>query len=79
MSLKTGIEREIGVTESWELPEFWESNEWTYRKEYFFMSSCLILKSSVDRGIPSFAAAPRAPSSDLPAAARTDILWREGK
>jgi hypothetical protein len=24
MSLKTGIEKEIAVTESWELPEFWE-------------------------------------------------------
>ncbi len=26
-SLKTGFENEIGVTESWEVPEFWELNE----------------------------------------------------
>jgi hypothetical protein len=24
--LKTGVENEIGVTQSWELPEFWELN-----------------------------------------------------
>jgi hypothetical protein len=45
------------VTESWELPEFWELNDRTYRNVYFFMLSCLIFESSVDRGIPSFAAA----------------------
>ena len=27
MSLKTVLEKGVGVTESWELPEFWEFNE----------------------------------------------------
>src|ERR1700737_3593664 len=63
ISLKTGLKVEIGVTEYWELPEFWELNERTYRKVYFFMLSCLIFKSSVDRGIPSLAAAPFGPAT----------------
>jgi len=51
------------VTESWELPEFWELNDWTYRMEYFFMLRCLIFKSRVERGIPSFKAAPFGPAT----------------
>jgi hypothetical protein len=31
ISLKTGLENEIGMTESWEVPEFWELNEGTYQ------------------------------------------------
>ena len=31
ISLKTGLEKEIGVTESWEVPEFRELNEGLYR------------------------------------------------
>jgi hypothetical protein len=30
-SVKTKLEMEIGVTGSWEVPEFWEFNDWTYR------------------------------------------------
>jgi len=60
ISLKTRLKVEMGVTESWELPEFWESNDRTYRNVYFFMLSCSIFETSVDRGIPSLAAAPLA-------------------
>jgi hypothetical protein len=63
ISLKTALEKEIEVTESWELPEFRELNERIYRKEYFFMLSCLIFKSSVDRGIPCFPDAPVGPAT----------------
>jgi len=35
----------------------------TYRMVCFFMLSCLIFKSSVDRGIPSFEAAPFGPAT----------------
>jgi hypothetical protein len=42
ISLTTGLEQEIGVTESWEVPEFWEFNEGGYQKVCFFMLSCLI-------------------------------------
>jgi hypothetical protein len=51
MSMKIGLEKDIAVTGSWELPEFWEFNERTYWKVYFFMLSCLIFNPSVDRGI----------------------------
>ena len=34
-----------------------------YRMLYFFMLSCLIFASSVDRGIPSLAAAPFGPAT----------------
>ena len=34
--------KQIAVTESWELPEFWELNDWTDRMEYFFMLRCLM-------------------------------------
>src|SRR5260370_38818161 len=63
ISLTTGLEQEIGVTESWEVPEFREFNEGAYQKVCFFMLSCLILKSSVARGIPSLAAAPFGPAT----------------
>ena len=45
------------------MPEFWEFNEGTYRLVCFFMLSCLIFKSSVERGIPSLAAAPFGPAT----------------
>src|ERR1700730_11652973 len=35
----------------------------TYRMVFFFMLSCLIFKSSVERGIPSLAAAPFGPAT----------------
>ena len=60
--MKIGLEKEIGVTESQEVPEFREFNEGTYRM-YFFMLSCLIFKSTVERGIPSLAAARFAPET----------------
>src|ERR1700688_5118747 len=56
ISLKRRFEKENAVTESWELPEFWEFNEGTYRIACLFILSCLIFKSRVDRGIPSLAA-----------------------
>jgi hypothetical protein len=34
-----------------------------YRTPFFFILSCLIFKSSVDRGIPSLAAAPFGPAT----------------
>jgi len=37
------------------VPEFWEFNAGTYRMVCFFTLSCLIFRSSVDRGIPSLA------------------------
>jgi hypothetical protein len=46
-------QKEIGVTESWQLPEFWTGKAGTYRKMFFFMLSWLIFNSNVDRGIPS--------------------------
>jgi hypothetical protein len=38
------------------MPDFWEFSEGTYRLVDFFMLSCLILKCSVHRGIPSLTA-----------------------
>jgi hypothetical protein len=46
ISLKTRLKKEIGLSESWELPECWEFNERTYRKVCFFKLSCLIFTSS---------------------------------
>jgi len=62
ISLITGLEKEIGVTESQEVPEFREFNEGSYRMEYFFVSSRLIFKSSIKRKMPSLAAAPFDPA-----------------
>jgi hypothetical protein len=40
-----------------------EFNEGTYRTARLFILSCLIFKSSVERGIPSLAAAPFGPAT----------------
>ena len=45
------------------VPEFWELNEGAYRMVCFFMLSCLIFTSRVERGIPSLAAAPLGPAT----------------
>ncbi len=37
--------------------------EGAYRRLFFFMLSCLIFKSNVDRGIPSLTAAPPGPAT----------------
>jgi hypothetical protein len=60
---RTELEKENAVTESWELPEFWEFNEGTYRMACLFIWSCLIFKSSVERGTPGLAAAPFGPAT----------------
>jgi hypothetical protein len=43
-SLKRRFEKENAVTESWELPEFWEFNEGTHRIACSFILSCLIFQ-----------------------------------
>jgi hypothetical protein len=43
--------------------DFGELKEGPYRMLYFFILSCLIFISSVDRGIPSLAAAPFGPAT----------------
>src|SRR3979411_846793 len=48
-----------------EMPDFWELKRGIYYSEInlcFLILSCLIFQSSVERGIPSFAAAPSGPA-----------------
>jgi hypothetical protein len=45
------------------MPNFGELKEGTYRMLYLFILSCLIFISSIDRGIPSLAAASFGPAT----------------
>ena len=54
------------MTRFWQVPNFWELKKTNYCSEInlcFLIFNCLILQSSVDRGIPSFAAAPFGPAT----------------
>src|ERR1700719_1143348 len=55
------------MTELRQVPDFRELKGWTYYylaiNVCFLIPSCLIFVSSVDRGIPSFAAAPFGPAT----------------
>jgi hypothetical protein len=55
-------EKEIRVTESWECARILGVQR-AYRIVCFLMLRCLIFRSSVDRGIPSLAAAPFGPAT----------------
>ena len=49
-----------------EMPDFWKLKRGIYYSEIklcFLILSCLIFQSSVERGIPSFAAAPSGPAT----------------
>ena len=55
------------MTKVQEVPDFRESKRGTYYYSeinlYFLIPNCLIFESSVERGIPSFAAAPSGPAT----------------
>jgi hypothetical protein len=57
-----------------EVPEFREFGDRTYRRESLLMLSCLTFKSSVDRGIPSLAAAPVGPATFPLLSARAALM-----
>jgi hypothetical protein len=61
IAVKTGLEKEISVTESQKVSEFCELNEGAYPMVFLVMLSCLIFKCNAGGGIPSFAAAPFSP------------------